>query len=72
VRLAAGRDLLTPALELSLELRHPVYDCLYLALAQRRGVPLVTADERLISALRRRRIPSLTVISLARLPSVVS
>ena len=56
VRLAASRDLLAPALELSLDLRHPVYDCLYLALAQLRGVPLVTADERLISALRRRRL----------------
>ena len=72
VRLAASRDLLTPALELSLELRHPVYDCLYLALAQRRGVPLVTADERLVSALSRRRIPSLAVVSLARFPDVAS
>lgn len=72
VRLAASRDLLKPALALSLELHHPVYDCLYLALAQRRGVPLVTADERLISALRRRRIPSLAVVSLARFPGVTS
>lgn len=72
VRLVASRELLPPALELSLELRHPIYDCLYLALAQRRGVPLVTADERLVSALRRRRIPSLAVVSLARFPGAAS
>jgi predicted nucleic acid-binding protein len=72
VRLTASRELLAPALELSLELRHPIYDCLYLALAQRHGVPLVTADERLISALRRRRIPSLAVVSLARFPDLAS
>lgn len=35
------------ALELALDLDHPVYDCIYLALAERRGLPLVTADARL-------------------------
>jgi predicted nucleic acid-binding protein len=32
---------------LAVELRHPVYDCTYLALAAREGLPLVTADEKL-------------------------
>ena len=32
------------AFRLALTLRHPVYDCLYLALAHARDVPLVTAD----------------------------
>lgn len=36
--------LLPRALELSIELRHPIYDCLYLALAEAKGVDLVTAD----------------------------
>lgn len=39
------------ALELALELRHPVYDCLYLALAERIGGRLVTADRRFVRAL---------------------
>ena len=55
VALTPSRDLLGPALGLALELEHPVYDCLYLALALARGVPLVTADERLAKAVRKRK-----------------
>jgi len=36
------------ALEMAVELRHPAYDCFYLALAQARGIQLVTADDRLL------------------------
>jgi predicted nucleic acid-binding protein len=36
------------AFEIALQLRHPVYDCFYLALAEARADRLVTADERLI------------------------
>jgi predicted nucleic acid-binding protein len=32
-------------------LRHPVYDCFYLALAEREDATLVTADRRLIGRL---------------------
>ena len=32
---------------LSRELDHPVYDCIYLATAERLDMPLVTADQRL-------------------------
>ena len=39
------------ALALALELGHPVYDCLYLALAERMDRLLVTADERFRRAL---------------------
>jgi predicted nucleic acid-binding protein len=35
------------ALAIAIELRHPAYDCFYLALAER-NTPLVTADDRLI------------------------
>ena len=31
------------------ELDHPVYDCFYLALAEREGAPPVTADARLVA-----------------------
>ena len=43
--------LATRTLELAAELRHPVYDCFYLALAEERSAKLVTADRRLISRL---------------------
>jgi predicted nucleic acid-binding protein len=36
------------ALALALELRHPVYDCFYLALAQQRNSVVVTTDQRLV------------------------
>jgi predicted nucleic acid-binding protein len=44
------------ASKLSLELSHPIYDCLYLVLAQRERVPIVTADENMIAAARKARI----------------
>lgn len=40
--------LLNPASELAYELRHPLYDCIYLALALKYGAPLVSADGPLI------------------------
>ena len=39
------------AVRLSLALDHPVYDCVYLALAHRIGATLVTADVRFADAL---------------------
>jgi predicted nucleic acid-binding protein len=41
------RHLQTEALALACHLDHPVYDCLYLALARREAAVLVTADKRL-------------------------
>jgi predicted nucleic acid-binding protein len=37
------------AIDIALRLRHPVYDCLYLACAERAGSRLITADQRLIA-----------------------
>jgi predicted nucleic acid-binding protein len=37
-------------MELSLGLRHPVYDCVYLAAAMAHGAPLLTADRALHAA----------------------
>ena len=36
------------ALAMAIALRHPAYDCFYLALAERNASPLITADDRLI------------------------
>jgi predicted nucleic acid-binding protein len=41
------RHLLVEALALARHLAHPVYDCLYLALARREAASLLTADRRL-------------------------
>jgi predicted nucleic acid-binding protein len=43
--------LLRRALEISLPTRHSVYDCLYVALAERETCNLVTADTRLVKVL---------------------
>ena len=54
LRLAEDEDLVTSALMLALELGHKVPDCLYLALAEREGAGLVTADRRLHDLARTR------------------
>lgn len=41
------------ALEIAIELNHPIYDCFYLALAERERCPLVTADKRLLTATKK-------------------
>ena len=38
------------AARIAIELGHPAYDCMYLALALRIGTEVVTADNRFISA----------------------
>ena len=43
--------LVSSALALAAETRRTVYDCLYLALAIRENIPLLTGDERLANAL---------------------
>jgi predicted nucleic acid-binding protein len=48
IELAPMRGLIEPAAQLAIELGHPAYDCLYLALALARGILFVTADERLL------------------------
>jgi predicted nucleic acid-binding protein len=53
VKFTPSQELLALAMEVSFELQHPIYDCVYLALAIRREIPLVTADQRLISAARK-------------------
>jgi predicted nucleic acid-binding protein len=49
--LVALSPLAERAVVISRQLDHSVYDCFYLALAEIRGVPLVTADARLLRKL---------------------
>ena len=46
-------ELAEPAMALAHELDHSVYDCVYLALARRRGATLVTSDQKLTARLAR-------------------
>ena len=47
-------NLLERAVRLAFEISHPVYDCVYLVLAEERGAPLASIDERLRAAARAR------------------
>lgn len=59
---ASGLDLrpsgplLGRALALAHRLRHPVYDCVYLVLAQAESATLITADHRLLARVARGRM----------------
>jgi predicted nucleic acid-binding protein len=70
--MASGLDLrpsgplLGRALTLAQRLRHPVYDCVYVALAQAEGATLVTADQRLLARIARGRT-RVAVVDLATL-----
>jgi predicted nucleic acid-binding protein len=44
---------------MSIEIDHPAYDCLYLALAIEKGCSFVTADERFLRKLHQARQPKL-------------
>ena len=70
--MASGLDLrpsgplLGLALTLARRLRHPVHDCLYVALAQAEGSTLITADRRLLARIARGRA-RVAVMDLATL-----
>jgi predicted nucleic acid-binding protein len=50
LRLTESGTLVVEAVRLASRLSHPVYDCLYLGLAQKRGAELVTLDKRMAAA----------------------
>ena len=50
VRWNDDETVITDAVRLALALDHPVYDCVYLALAHRVGATVVTADRRFVTA----------------------
>ena len=48
VQLVPAHPFADQAIAIALELDHPVYDCFFLALAESAGLPIVTADRRLL------------------------
>ncbi|MET0852847.1 MAG: type II toxin-antitoxin system VapC family toxin [Candidatus Rokuibacteriota bacterium] len=57
--------LLGRALDLATQHKHPVYDCIYVALAEAEGARLVSADARLLTAGARRLRWPVAVVDLA-------
>jgi predicted nucleic acid-binding protein len=47
----SDESLLSEAFEIACAITHPIYDCLYLALARRLNAACVTADKRLLAKL---------------------
>ena len=65
VRLVPTERYLEGAIAIATQLRHSLYDCLYLALALAERAPLVTADRRFVEAVRRHRALADAVVLLA-------
>jgi predicted nucleic acid-binding protein len=61
VTIVASGPLLERALAMAETLLHPVYDCVYLALAADKKMPLVTADERLARVVAQRKLTRVEV-----------
>jgi predicted nucleic acid-binding protein len=59
--LVVSRSLAPRAVFIARELDHPVYDCLYVALAEAHGLRLVSADARLLAKLHGTRWASLSM-----------
>jgi len=64
--LTPATPLVGRALDLARMLQHPVYDCVYLALAERERATLVSADTRLVALASHRRL-RVTAVDLAKL-----
>jgi predicted nucleic acid-binding protein len=64
-RRVEDRDLAPEALRLARLLDHPVYDCLYLALAVDAAAPVITADRRFVAAAAREAGAAALVLDLA-------
>jgi predicted nucleic acid-binding protein len=62
IELVADEEHVEEALRMSIELRRPAADCLYLAVARDCGLPLATADDKLARVARREHV-SVTFLS---------
>jgi predicted nucleic acid-binding protein len=59
--LHSSDSLIERAVAMAIHLHHPVYDCLYLACAERAGARLATVDRRLMAAVQGGPLASLVV-----------
>jgi predicted nucleic acid-binding protein len=59
------RNLFESALRMSMEIDHPAYDCVYLALAVDNKCQFVTADERFVRKLRQKAPPVIRDIAVS-------
>ena len=60
-RLYPAAELNERALEIGLTLNHPIYDCLYIACAERSGGVLVTDDRRLLNTVAHSDFEEITI-----------
>jgi predicted nucleic acid-binding protein len=67
VLLVPIEDLIDDATRLAIDLDHPVYDCLYLALALRQDSRLITADQQFARTVSRDRALANRVVMLGEL-----
>ncbi|MEQ1931471.1 MAG: type II toxin-antitoxin system VapC family toxin [Parvularculaceae bacterium] len=65
IELSPMRQDMIDAVRLAIALKHPAYDCLYLALALRRTCQFVTADAQLIEKINRSADKELAGLALA-------
>lgn len=61
----SSRPHIVRAIAIAAAIDHPVYDCIFLALAESLDVPLVTEDKRFLKALSRRPLQTTRVKRLA-------
>ena len=61
IRLVDDERVIAPALLLAISLQHKVPDCVYLALAEREGAAIATADDRLARLARSRGVDVLQI-----------
>lgn len=64
VTLMPDQELAQDAVPVAVELAHPIYDCLYVALAVQLDAPLITADRKLADVVRLRMPGRCRVIEL--------
>ena len=71
IELVPTRSLLEATAQLAIELAHPAYDCVHLALAMERGCRFVTADDRLLRKIAesRRKLLRDTIAPLVPVPN---